>query len=95
MSPVHPLDSIPDPISAEFARFENSHADHDHGEIVVDDNDSDPETLPALVSLAVSLRLAADPRHFVRRKGPYRVHECRSLHSCERVNNVPSDASIR
>ena len=35
MSPVHLADSTQDPILANEARFEKSHADHDPGEIVV------------------------------------------------------------
>ena len=41
MSPVRIFASIPIRISPEIARFNARHADHDSGEIVVGDNDSD------------------------------------------------------
>ena len=40
VSPVRPPSSIPDPIFAGNARFEEESPDHDPGEIVVRDNDS-------------------------------------------------------
>ena len=40
MSPVRPFTSIPISINANRGGFENSHTDHDPGEIVVRDNDS-------------------------------------------------------
>jgi hypothetical protein len=41
MSPARLFASIPNRISSDTARFENSHADHDPGESVVRDNDAE------------------------------------------------------
>ena len=40
VSPVRPVISIPDSILENNARFQNSHTDHDPGELVVSVNDS-------------------------------------------------------